>query len=102
MSGNSSILTSLILSSASSKTAYGCAFALQGAGVRLIGLTSPGNKATVERLGLYDQVLCYDDVAEIDTARQSVYLDFSGQGHLAETLHTHLGRALVHHASVTL
>ena len=90
----------LILSSASSKTAYGCAFALQQAGVRLIGLTSPGNQPAVERLGLYDQVLNYDDVRAIAADTPSVYLDFSGRGALAEALHTHLGGQLLHHAAV--
>ena len=90
----------LILSSASSKTAYGCAFALQQAGVRLIGLTSPSNQATVESLGLYDQVLTYDEVDKIDSTTPGVYIDFSGRGALAEAVHSHLGNQLVHHASV--
>ncbi|MBS62314.1 MAG: hypothetical protein CMN27_05115 [Salinisphaera sp.] len=90
----------LILSSASSKTAYGCAFALQQSGVRLIGLTSPSNKDAVESLGLYDEVLTYAEVEKVDATTPSVYLDFSGRGALAEALHDHLGSELVHHASV--
>jgi hypothetical protein len=35
----------VVLSSASSKTAYGAAFLLQSAGVRTVGLTSAGNVA---------------------------------------------------------
>ena len=55
----------VILSSASSKTAYGTAFCLalrRGAtdAVKVIGLTSPGNVAFTRSLGCYDEVLCYD------------------------------------------
>jgi hypothetical protein len=52
----------VVLSSASSKTAYGTAFLLRhlaGDGERpeVVGLTSPGNVAFTESLGVYDRVL---------------------------------------------
>jgi len=91
----------IVLSSASSKTAYGCAYALQGLdNVSLVALTSDSNRAYVEGLSLYSQVLGYDDVAAIDNSVPTVYLDFSGRGELAIALHQQLGDALVHHASV--
>ncbi|MBN0091513.1 DUF2855 family protein, partial [Pseudomonas aeruginosa] len=57
--------TDLLLSSASSKTAIGLAFLLQrnraqrGQDYRIVGLTSAGNRAFVEGLGCYDELLAY-------------------------------------------
>ena len=56
--------TALVLSSASSKTAYAAAFELRGRGPRLVGLTSPGNVAFTESLGCYDEVLSYAEVGD--------------------------------------
>ena len=52
----------VVLSSASSKTAYGTAYLLAERGeVEVIGLTSPGNADFVRGLGLYDRVVEYGD-----------------------------------------
>jgi hypothetical protein len=56
----------VVLSSASSKTALGTAFLLQNRGIKTIGLTSAGNQAFVEGVGLYDQVLNYDEISSLD------------------------------------
>ncbi len=54
----------MVLTSASSKTAISQAFQLKSRGkARVVGLTSARNKAFVEGLGYYDQVVTYDDVA---------------------------------------
>ena len=55
---------SVMLSSASSKTAYGLAHLLhaRGNGIKVIGLTSAGNIAFVKSLGCYDEVVTYDNV----------------------------------------
>jgi hypothetical protein len=79
----------LLLSSASSKTAYGTAFQLaQREGLRVVGLTSTGNRAFCESLGCYDQVLSYDelDALAVDTA--CVYVDFAGSTTLRQQIHT--------------
>ena len=55
----------LAMSSASSKTAYGAAFLLQGKGPEVVGLTSPGNVEFTESLGCYDRVVAYDAVSEL-------------------------------------
>ena len=48
----------MLLSSASSKTAYGTAFQMaKRAGIEVVGLTSPGNVAFCESLGCYHRVL---------------------------------------------
>ena len=57
-----------ILSSASSKTAYGTAFQLkQREGIEVIGLTSAGNVAFCESLGCYTRVLTYEQLDHIKT-----------------------------------
>jgi hypothetical protein len=93
--------TQLVLSSASSKTAYAAAFELHGRGPRLIGLTSPGNVAFTESLGCYDRVLSYDDVAGLDPA-PTVYLDLSGAPDTRAALRNHLGEHLKRDIAVGL
>ena len=56
----------MLLSSASSKTAYGTAFQLaQREGIEVIGLTSAANKAFCESLGCYSRVLAYEELDQI-------------------------------------
>ena len=97
----------LVLSSASSKTAYATAWCArelmasgQGPAVRLIGLTSRANADFVRRLGLYDSVLGYDEIAQIDPAVPTVFCDFSGSAEQREQLHSRLGDALRHSAVI--
>jgi hypothetical protein len=81
----------LLLSSASSKTAYGTAFQLaQRDGLEVVGLTSPGNVAFCESLGCYRSVLTYGDIeAKLDGAGPSVYIDFAGSVSLRQRIHAH-------------
>src|SRR4051794_5614491 len=80
----------IVLSSASSRTAYGTAFELQRAGRRVVGLTSDRNVAFTEGLGCYDTVLPYDAVAELPADVPTLYADFAGEPALAEQLRTRL------------
>ncbi|WP_112272117.1 DUF2855 family protein [Lentzea terrae] len=89
----------VVISSASSKTAFGTAQCLSGAGVRLVGLTSPRNVEFTTSLGLYDTVLPYDAAVDVEP---SVYLDFSGSADLRTTLHDRLGDDLVKDTSIGL
>ena len=84
------------LSSASSKTSIGTAFLLRrrGAGT-VVGLTSPGNRAFVESLDVYDHVLAYDEVAGLAPA-SAVYVDVAGDDAVTRAVHTHLGDGLAH------
>ncbi len=68
----------LLISSASSKTGYATAFELRGRGPRLIGLTSTGNVAFTRKLDCYDEVLSYDEIAELDVNQPYAYADLSG------------------------
>lgn len=85
----------VLLSSASSKTAYGSAFLLHGGPAEVVGVTSASNLAFTESLGCYDRVLSYDDVETLPTDVPTAYLDLAGSTPLRRQLHTHLGDALV-------
>ncbi|WP_213952746.1 DUF2855 family protein [Variovorax sp. dw_954] len=79
----------VLLSSASSKTAYGTAFMLaQREGIEVIGLTSPGNKLFCESLGCYSRVVGYDELDQIPTDAACVYVDFAGNAAFRLEVHT--------------
>jgi hypothetical protein len=90
----------IVLSSASSKTAYGAAFELHRQGRQVVGLTSARNVAFTESLGCYDEVLAYDAVEQLDPAVSTLYADLAGDPALATTLRARLGDALVHEVVV--
>jgi hypothetical protein len=94
--------SAVILSSASSKTAYGTAFCLaqRKKGLKLIGLTSPANVAFTQSLGCYDQVLSYDELPTLDATQRTVYVDFSGSAPLRLALHTHFNEQLAYSCAV--
>ncbi|WFE50492.1 DUF2855 family protein [Micromonospora sp. WMMD1155] len=92
---------SLLVSSASSKTAYAAAFESRGRGPRLVGLTSPGNLAFTRSLGCYDEVVSYDDIDALDVV-PTVYLDLSGAPATRAALRRHLGDRLVRDIAVGL
>lgn len=78
----------LLLSSASSKTAYGTAFQLRKReGIEIIGFTSPGNRAFCEQLGCYDRVLAYDELAQLEADTPCVYIDFAGNADFRKAVH---------------
>jgi len=84
----------IILASASSKTALAAAFLLaRRPEARLVGLTSPGNREFVEGLGVYSEVLAYDEVEKLPR-EPATYLDFAGDGALRVAVHSHLGDQL--------
>lgn len=91
----------IVVSSASSKTAYAAALLLHGAGPRLVALTSAGNVAFTRSLGCYDTVLSYDDVDRID-GTATVYLDLSGAPATRAALRERLGDRLVRDIAVGL
>ena len=80
----------LLLSSASSKTAYGTAFQLaQRPGVQVVALTSSGNVAFCESLGCYSRVLTYEQLGEMAQQTPCVYVDFAGSASLRQAVHSH-------------
>lgn len=90
-----------VISSASSKTAIALAFQLsQRRRGQVVGLTSPGNAAFVERLGCYDRVVHYDAIESIPTDSKVVFVDHSGAASTVNRVHRHFGEQLVHSAVV--
>ena len=86
----------IVLSSASSKTAYGAAFCLnQRETVRVVGLTSDRNRAFTEGLGCYDQVLTYDEIGSLPIV-PTVYVDMAGSSSTRLAVHTVLGDSLLY------
>ncbi len=80
----------VILGSASSKTAFGMAFMLkQRPGIKIVGLTSAQNVEFVSGLNLYDDVVTYDNVSSL-TLSDSVYVDMAGNRQVLSAVHHHL------------
>lgn len=97
----------VMLSSASSKTAYGLAWQLslrRPDGPEVIGLTSPGNVRFVGGLGCYDRVVTYDAFAAPASTGFAnlpvVYVDFAGDRVLRANLHHHFGDAMRYSCAV--
>ena len=91
---------SIVLSSASSKTAYGAAFCLHQRGsVRVVGITSERNRPFTEALGCYDQVLTYDEIPSL-AVEPTAYVDLAGSATARLAIHTVLGDALLYDCGV--
>lgn len=91
----------VVLSSASSKTAFSLAWLLRQrrGDVQVLGLTSAHNRAFVESLGCYDRVLSYDDIEALPEGR-AVFVDMAGNGDLRAAIHHHYGDRLAYSCSV--
>jgi hypothetical protein len=87
----------LVVSSASSKTAYGTAFCLEGrTDIELVALTSPRNKDFVDNLGCYRRAVTYEALDTIAADVPTLYVDFSGDEALRAKVHGHFGTSLVY------
>ena len=97
--------STVMLSSASSKTAWATAFCLAqrralGTLPRVVGLTSSRNLDYTRGLGLYDEVLAYDEVRGLPTSGKAVYVDYSGSADLRSDVHHHFADQLSHSCAV--
>ena len=81
----------IILTSASSKTAFSLASMLKQRGTTVIGLTSSRNEEFVKTLGLYSSVVTYDDVGAIDSSTKTIVIDMAGEFTVGLALDKHLG-----------
>jgi hypothetical protein len=90
----------VVLTSASAKTAYGLAYLLREEPVATIGLTSAARRAWVDDLGLYDQVLAYEELPGLDRSGDLLVVDFAGDRQLLRDLHQRSGEKLKHSISV--
>lgn len=88
----------LLVSSASSKTAYGTAYCLKqnNTDCHLVALTSPQNIGFVRGLACYDEVLPYTEMTKAGSNLATTYVDFSGNEDLRTSVHTHFGNNLAY------
>lgn len=87
--------SSVILGSASSKTALGLAFLLSRRGtVEVVGLTSSRNAPFVDGVGYYDATVTYDDIQSLDAEVPSAFVDMGGNGMARLGVHQRLGYSL--------
>jgi hypothetical protein len=92
---------SVVVTSASSKTAIALAFLLaRRPGLEAIGLTSERNLDFVKGLGLYDQVIPYDLVGSLPGEVPTVVVDMAGDGSVTSALHHHFGAQLKHDCTI--
>ena len=91
----------VLISSASSRTGYSEAFSIGlHSDIDVIGLTSAGHQDFVKDLGLYSNVLAYDDLEKLDPNRPTLYIDVAGNAELQRRVHEHFGERLVHDAAL--
>lgn len=86
----------VVIPSASSKTAIGLAHALiaEGSPLRRVAATSARNAGMVAALGLYEDVILYEEIEERIARVPTVIVDMSGSGDVIGRLHRHLGEAM--------
>jgi hypothetical protein len=86
---------SVVLASASSKTALGLAFLLSARdGVEVVGLTSPANADFVRSVGYYDRTVTYDDVSSLPRDVPTAFVDMAGGGAVLADVHRRLTGSL--------
>jgi hypothetical protein len=95
---------SVMLSSASSKTAFGLAHLLHTlrGDIKVIGLTSAANTDFVKSLGCYDEVVTYEAVASLPPDRPVAFVDMAGNSQLREKLHRHFGNGMKYSGRIGL
>jgi hypothetical protein len=94
----------VMLSSASSKTAFGLAHLLhtRRKPIRVIGLTSAANTEFVKSLGCYDEVVTYDRVTSLPSDLPVAFVDMAGNSELRERLHRHFGNQIKYSGRIGL
>ncbi len=88
--------TSVVISSASSKTAITAAYLLnRHDGIEVVGLTSADNHAFVESLGCYSRIVNYDQIDSL-AVEDAVFVDIAGNSAVRHAVHAHYGPALAY------
>lgn len=84
-----------LVTSASSKTSICLAACLaERADQRCVGLTSERNRPFVEGLGLYDDVITYDEIGTLDADVPTALVDMAGSGPVRTSVHNHFADRL--------
>lgn len=95
----------MVITAASSRTSIAGAFASRfHAGVLfadVVGLTSEKRKEYVESLGVYDEVVTYEQLEEkLDASQATCVFDVAGSAELMRRLYAHLGASIVDYQKV--
>jgi Protein of unknown function (DUF2855) len=86
--------STIVLSSASSKTAIGTAFLLASRpDLHVVGLTSAANVEFVRSLGCYRDTIAYEDVGAAGAA-DAVFVDIAGNADVRAAVHGHFADRL--------
>jgi hypothetical protein len=82
----------VIIISASSKTSIGLAYGihLDDSSPKSVGITSTRNNDFVNQLGIYQQVLNYHDIAQLDASLKTVIVDMAGNAQQLKAIEQHL------------
>jgi hypothetical protein len=92
--------STVVLSSASSKTASALAYLLSRDGAAdVVGLTSARSAEFTRGLGVYDHVISYDELDTLPHDR-AVYVDMAGNAGLRASIHGHFAGELAHSAVI--
>jgi NADPH:quinone reductase-like Zn-dependent oxidoreductase len=93
--------SSVVLASASSKTALGLAYLLNArGGSEVVGLTSPGNADFVASVGYYDQTVAYGNIDQLNRDTPTAFVDMAGGGQVLGDVHRHFTESLKQSALV--
>lgn len=93
--GRDSAPGTVLITSASSKTALGLAALLAGRGhLRTVGVTSASHLSFTRGLGHYDEVLSYEDLPGADVPESVVLVDFTGQAERLFSVYERFGGVL--------
>jgi uncharacterized protein DUF2855 len=94
----------VILSSASSKTAFGLAHLLytNPKPMQVIGLTSADNADFVRSLGCYHEVVLYDDIEQLPTDSPVAFVDMAGNSAIRARLHHRFHDAMKYSGQIGL
>jgi hypothetical protein len=94
----------VLLSSASSKTAFGLAHLLHASAqsVQVIGLTSAANADFVRSLGCYHEVVLYDEIESLPRDPAVAFVDMAGNSAVRARLHQHFGEGMKYSGQIGL
>ena len=83
----------VVVLSASSKTSIGLGYALQGddQSPKSVGITSNRNVETVTKMDIWEEVIAYDEIDQLDPSTPTVIVDMSGNNDVLVALHNHFG-----------
>ena len=94
----------VIIISASSKTSIGLAYGIDdsASAPNLIGMTSTRNHEFVNKLGVYQQVINYGDLSQLNSKLKTVIVDMAGNAEQLKAIEQHMAGNLTYCLQVGL